>query len=159
MVTDLTLLEPQSRFGDKPLKFQVPCPQNGTAVLKGLSSAFVCLFVCSFVCSFVCFSSSRLSQLLSSPFFFSLPPIHMNGRNSGPGLQCMSGFPPPPPPHYASQRRQHYYNRGTKVNRTYGTHNNLYISSFLLTIFGPSHYGPPIYKVFYFFFPLPLPLR
>ena len=32
----LTLLEPQSRFGDKPLKFQVVCPQNETAVLKGL---------------------------------------------------------------------------------------------------------------------------
>ena len=31
----LTLLGPQSRFGDKPLKFQVDCPQNGTAVLKG----------------------------------------------------------------------------------------------------------------------------
>ena len=31
----ITLLEPQSRFGDQPLKFQVVCPQNGTAVLKG----------------------------------------------------------------------------------------------------------------------------
>ena len=26
----------ESRFGDKPVKFQVACPQNGTAVLKGL---------------------------------------------------------------------------------------------------------------------------
>ena len=33
----LTLLGPQSRFGDKPLKFQVVCPQNETAVLKGLT--------------------------------------------------------------------------------------------------------------------------
>ena len=32
----LTLLEPQSRFGDKPLKFRVVCPKSGTAVLKGL---------------------------------------------------------------------------------------------------------------------------
>ena len=32
----LTLLEPQSRFGDKPFKFQVVCPQYGTAVLTGL---------------------------------------------------------------------------------------------------------------------------
>ena len=32
------LLEPQSRFGKKPLKFQVVCcPQNGTAVLMGLT--------------------------------------------------------------------------------------------------------------------------
>ena len=30
------LLKPQSRFGDKPLKFQVVRPQNGTAVVKGL---------------------------------------------------------------------------------------------------------------------------
>ena len=29
-------LEPQSRCGDKPFKFQVLRPQNGTAVLKGL---------------------------------------------------------------------------------------------------------------------------
>ena len=33
----LTLLEPQSRFGDNSLKFQVVCPQNGTGVLKGLN--------------------------------------------------------------------------------------------------------------------------
>ena len=32
----LTPLAPQSRFGDNPLKFKVICPQNGTAVLKGL---------------------------------------------------------------------------------------------------------------------------
>ena len=31
-------LEPQSRFGDKPLKFQVVCPPNGTSVLKGLKT-------------------------------------------------------------------------------------------------------------------------
>ena len=35
---DSTLLEPQSRFGDKPVKFQVVFPQNGTAVLKGLKA-------------------------------------------------------------------------------------------------------------------------
>ena len=29
-------LEPQSRFGDKLLEIRVVCPQNGTAVLKGL---------------------------------------------------------------------------------------------------------------------------
>ena len=32
---ELTLSEPQSQFGDKPLKFQILCPQNGFAVLKG----------------------------------------------------------------------------------------------------------------------------
>ena len=36
MDSHLTPLKPQSRFGDKPLKFQVVCPQNGTAVLKEL---------------------------------------------------------------------------------------------------------------------------
>ena len=35
--TTLTLLEPQSRCGDKSVKFQGLCPQNGTAVRKGLS--------------------------------------------------------------------------------------------------------------------------
>ena len=33
--------------------------------------------------------------------------------------------------------------RGTIVNRTYDTHENLYISLFLPTIFGPIYYGPP----------------
>ena len=33
----LTLLEPESRFGDKLFKFQVVCPQNGTGALKGLT--------------------------------------------------------------------------------------------------------------------------
>ena len=37
-VSSLTPLAPQSRFGDKTLKFQGVCPQNGTAVLKGLRS-------------------------------------------------------------------------------------------------------------------------
>ena len=38
-ITDrlLTLLGPQSRLGDKAVKFQVVCPQNGTRVLKGLT--------------------------------------------------------------------------------------------------------------------------
>ena len=33
--------------------------------------------------------------------------------------------------------------RGTLVNRTYGTHKNLYIYLFLLTLLGPIYYGPP----------------
>ena len=33
--------------------------------------------------------------------------------------------------------------RGTMLNKTYGTHKNLYVSLFLLTIFGPIYYGPP----------------
>ena len=36
---NVNLLELQSRFGDKPVKFQVFCPQNVTAVLKGLRSS------------------------------------------------------------------------------------------------------------------------
>ena len=35
--SNITLLEPQSRFGDKPVKFQVVCPQNGTAVQQGMN--------------------------------------------------------------------------------------------------------------------------
>ena len=38
----LTLLEPQSRFGDKSVKFQVFCHKNGTAVLKGLKRFTTC---------------------------------------------------------------------------------------------------------------------
>ena len=35
-----TLLEPQSRSGDKPVKFQAVLSPNGTAVLKGLNKSF-----------------------------------------------------------------------------------------------------------------------
>ena len=38
------------------------------------------------------------------------------------------------------------YLRGAIVNRTYGTHKNLYlvyIKVFLVTIIGPSNHGPP----------------
>ena len=34
----LTLLELQSHFGGNPLKFEVVCTRNGTAVLKGLKN-------------------------------------------------------------------------------------------------------------------------
>ena len=37
------LLGLQSNFGDKPYKFQVICPQNETAVLKGLDGALTAL--------------------------------------------------------------------------------------------------------------------
>ena len=33
--------------------------------------------------------------------------------------------------------------RGAILNRTYGTHKNLYIYLLLLTILGPIYYGPP----------------
>ena len=32
---------------------------------------------------------------------------------------------------------------GGVLNRTYVTYKNLYISLFLITIFGPTYYGPP----------------
>ena len=35
--------------------------------------------------------------------------------------------------------------RGNVLNRTYGRDKNLYISLFLLTMFGPIYYGPPEY--------------
>ena len=34
--SDVLFLELQSGLGDKPLKLQVVCPQDGTAVLNGL---------------------------------------------------------------------------------------------------------------------------
>ena len=37
----LTPLEPQSRLGDKLLEIWAVCPQNGTAVLKGLRSPVI----------------------------------------------------------------------------------------------------------------------
>ena len=36
LIVLLTPLEPQSRSGDKPVKFKVVLSPNGTAVLKGL---------------------------------------------------------------------------------------------------------------------------
>ena len=52
----LTLLKLQSRFGDNPLNFRVVCPQNGTAVLKGLrNGCFASMFVLSCGNCFVLF--------------------------------------------------------------------------------------------------------
>ena len=49
------LTEPQSAFGDELLKFQVVCPQNGTAVLKGLirSPVLIVLIVVTYTTSAV----------------------------------------------------------------------------------------------------------
>ena len=47
----LALLEPQSCLRDKPFKLQVICPQNGTAVLKGLTGRTTKIFVC-YLCVF-----------------------------------------------------------------------------------------------------------
>ena len=54
MARALTLLEPQSRFGDKPVKFQVVCPQNGTSVLKGLICQNTSLFTAVAYCRWYC---------------------------------------------------------------------------------------------------------
>ena len=39
--------------------------------------------------------------------------------------------------------RNNNISRGLVLNRTYGTHKELYVSLFLPTIFGPIYYGPP----------------
>ena len=36
----------ESRFGDKPVKLQAVCPQNGTAVPKGITSNFFLMILC-----------------------------------------------------------------------------------------------------------------
>ena len=50
----IILLEPQSRFGGKPLKLHVVCPQNGTAVLKALVEElpFFAARILSYCCCF-----------------------------------------------------------------------------------------------------------
>ena len=68
------LLDPQSRFGDKPVKFQVVCPQNGTAVLEGLTLS-VCSPIWSTNHSFfaiVCTQNGRdcSPKRVNSHFFF-----------------------------------------------------------------------------------------
>ena len=51
----LTLLEPQSRFGDKLLKFQIVCPLNGTACGSIGEWSLVCFFSHIFLVLFACF--------------------------------------------------------------------------------------------------------
>ena len=46
---DSNPLVPDSRFGDKPVKFQVVCPHNGTAVLKALKRGYKPIFRCNFL--------------------------------------------------------------------------------------------------------------
>ena len=75
----LTLLEPQSHFGDRPLKLQVVCPQNGTAVrpqrAKGLGdilcyvrggiSFFPRNFACLYLLPTACMVSGHLPLFTS----------------------------------------------------------------------------------------------
>ena len=49
----VSLSEPQPHLGGKPVKLQVACPQNGTAVLNGLSRVFVFVLYCKVCCSFL----------------------------------------------------------------------------------------------------------
>ena len=60
-------------------------------------------------------------------------------RANWPRVQFAKHVCPPP---YHGMALSGYYG-GTIVNRTYGTYKNLYISLFLLTIFGPIYYRPP----------------
>ena len=77
LYSGLALLEQQSRCG-KPLKFQVVCPQNGTAAIKGSATflarghdsfylsfsffRFIFCFSVFFACFFCLFLSSSLFQ-------------------------------------------------------------------------------------------------
>ena len=65
----LTLLDSQSRFGDKPIKLQVVCPQNGAAVLKGLTYYFLSCSNPTFFPSFFhvpCYQKNNFIHFLSS---------------------------------------------------------------------------------------------
>ena len=67
----LTPLEPQSCFGDRPLKFQAFCPQNGTAVLKGLNTyAFLQGIDSSFSDLLASFVFCFISELFFMFFWF-----------------------------------------------------------------------------------------
>ena len=77
---DLTPLEPQSRFGDKPVKLYVICPQNGTAVLKGLIAG--CLFPVVTAEGgqgrlSLSLSEARMTANLQSDLRMSKPPNHV----------------------------------------------------------------------------------
>ena len=65
--TGLTPLEPQSRFGDKPLEISMVCPQNGTAVLKGLIYFVRRAAVCRVMRVFGPVSLIRASGLADTP--------------------------------------------------------------------------------------------
>ena len=62
---------------------------------------------------------------------------HQDGRVPQAGHRCLSGV------HGRTGAGELLIARGGIVYRAYGTHKNLYIYLFLLTIFGPVYYGPP----------------
>ena len=65
----LTLSGPQSRFGDKVLEIWAVCPQNGTAVLKGLIPGYrrLNLFFS------ICIDSHPINRTTSVPFWGTKP--------------------------------------------------------------------------------------
>ena len=66
----LTRLGLQSRCGDKPLKFQVVCPQNGTAVLKGLTRFLWLCRICAYAVYSADLALGNRAWSLVSLFFF-----------------------------------------------------------------------------------------
>ena len=135
----LTLLEPQSRFGDRPVKFRVVCPQNGTAVLNGsrhegdrksirANMTFQFFFLHFIWCSFFLVLLVLRSCVLApgTLAFHSLCPWLFFKFL----IVCSCFF-------LSRSLWPHYYSstvlRGTIVNGTYGLHKNL--PGIYLTIF------------------------
>ena len=68
-----TLLGMQSRFGNRPAKFQVVCPQSGTAVVKGVYRPVAALYEYSnnpHLVNVLFFTDVRVSVLLTDVFVF-----------------------------------------------------------------------------------------
>ena len=59
-----TPLVPQSRFGDKPVQFEVIFPLNGTGVLEGLSTFNFPLFLDIFAPPSLAASAGRVAHAL-----------------------------------------------------------------------------------------------
>ena len=106
----------QSRFGDKPFKLRVVCPQNGTAVLKELRRLY----------SFTPSHRVRKSVLKKKKKNEERKKRNQNAESANEARVLILILRGP-----------------TILNRTYGVDKKLYISIFLPTLFGPIYYGLP----------------
>ena len=122
------LSAPQSRFGDKLLEIRVVCPENGAAVLKGLTLHLYNQRKGSLLAYWDITREGKLQPRY----------IAVTTRKKRKKRKCFL--------HQEKKQGGKYQERllrRTMVNRTYGTHKKPYNFHFLPTIFSPIYHSPP----------------
>ena len=128
----LTPLETQSRFGDKLLEIRLVCPQNGTAVLKGLSATSTWYVTCRSEMLRMSGTTTNCLLCRSNLPWETYPAVDRAGCTAPTRhRECFLSFLVPDTDQESTAVPVlKHLSRGAIVKRTHVTHKNLYISPF-----------------------------